>query len=35
MAIWDKYQHLDQRSAVFDKTHEWLVAHRPPHAATR
>ena len=33
MAIWDKYQHLDQRSAVFDKTHEWLLAHRPPHTA--
>jgi aminoglycoside phosphotransferase (APT) family kinase protein len=33
MAIWDKYQHLDQRSAVFDKTHDWLLAHRPPHTA--
>lgn len=33
MAIWDKYQRLDQRSAVFDRTHEWLLAHRPPHTA--
>src|SRR4051812_31600099 len=33
MAIWDKYQHLDQRSTVFDKTHDWLLAHRPPHTA--
>ena len=33
MAIWDKYQHLEQRSAVFDKTHDWLLAHRPPHTA--
>ncbi len=33
MAIWDKYQRLDQRSAVFDRTHEWLLAHRPPHRA--
>ena len=33
MAIWDKYQRLDQRSAVFDRTHEWLLAHQPPHAA--
>jgi hypothetical protein len=31
MAIWDKYQRLDQRSAVFDRTHDWLLAHRPPH----
>ena len=33
MAIWDKYQRLDQRSAVFDRTHEWLLAHRPAHTA--
>jgi aminoglycoside phosphotransferase (APT) family kinase protein len=33
MVIWDKYQRLDQRSAVFDRTHAWLLAHRPPHAA--
>lgn len=33
MAIWDKYQRLDQRSAVFDRTHEWLLAHRPGHTA--
>jgi aminoglycoside phosphotransferase (APT) family kinase protein len=33
MAIWDKYQRLDQRSAVFDRTHDWLLAHRPPHTA--
>ena len=33
MAIWDKYQRLDQRSAVFDRTHDWLQAHRPPHTA--
>jgi aminoglycoside phosphotransferase (APT) family kinase protein len=33
MAIWDKYQRLDQRSAVFDRTHEWLLLHRPPHSA--
>ncbi len=33
MAIWDKYQRLDQRSAVFGRTHEWLLAHRPPHTA--
>ena len=32
MAIWDKYQRLDQRSAIFDRTHEWLLAHRPPHS---
>jgi aminoglycoside phosphotransferase (APT) family kinase protein len=33
MAIWDKYQRLDQRSPVFDRTHEWLLAHRPLHTA--
>ena len=33
MAIWDKYQRLEQRSAVFDRTHEWLLAYRPPHTA--
>ena len=33
MAIWDKYQRLDQRSDVFDRTHEWLLDHQPPHAA--
>jgi aminoglycoside phosphotransferase (APT) family kinase protein len=32
MAIWDKYQRLDQRSSVFDKAHDWLRAHRPAHS---
>jgi aminoglycoside phosphotransferase (APT) family kinase protein len=30
LAVWDKYQHLSQHSSVFDRAHEWLVAHRPP-----
>lgn len=33
MAVWDKYQRLDQRSAVFERTHDWLLEHRPPHTA--
>jgi len=33
MAIWDKYQRLEQRSATFDRAHEWLLAHRPAHTA--
>ncbi|HEU5309094.1 MAG TPA: phosphotransferase, partial [Acidimicrobiia bacterium] len=31
-AVWTKYQRLDQRSVVFDRAHEWLVAHRPSHS---
>jgi aminoglycoside phosphotransferase (APT) family kinase protein len=30
LSVWDKYQRLEQRSAVFDRAHEWLLAHRPP-----
>jgi aminoglycoside phosphotransferase (APT) family kinase protein len=30
LAVWDKYERLPQRSVVFDRTHEWLLAHRPP-----
>jgi aminoglycoside phosphotransferase (APT) family kinase protein len=33
LAIWDKYQRLEQRSATFDRAHDWLVAHRPAHTA--
>jgi aminoglycoside phosphotransferase (APT) family kinase protein len=33
MAIWEKYQRLDQRSATFERAHEWLLDHRPPHVA--
>jgi aminoglycoside phosphotransferase (APT) family kinase protein len=33
MAIWEKYQRLDQRSTTFERAHDWLRAHRPPHAA--
>lgn len=32
LAVWKKYQRLDQRSVVFDRAHEWLVAHRPSHS---
>jgi aminoglycoside phosphotransferase (APT) family kinase protein len=33
MAIWDKYQRLSQRSATFERAHDWLLEHRPPHVA--
>jgi aminoglycoside phosphotransferase (APT) family kinase protein len=33
MAIWDKYQRLEQRSATFERAREWLLDHRPPHVA--
>jgi aminoglycoside phosphotransferase (APT) family kinase protein len=33
LAVWDKYQKLEQRSAVFDRAHGWLLAHRPSHTA--
>jgi aminoglycoside phosphotransferase (APT) family kinase protein len=31
LAVWQKYQRLEQRSTVFDRAHEWLLAHRPRH----
>jgi aminoglycoside phosphotransferase (APT) family kinase protein len=30
LAVWAKYERLPQRSPVFDRAHEWLLAHRPP-----
>jgi aminoglycoside phosphotransferase (APT) family kinase protein len=30
LSAWDKYLALDDRSATFDRAHEWLLAHRPP-----
>jgi aminoglycoside phosphotransferase (APT) family kinase protein len=30
LAVWQKYERLDQHSAVFERAYEWLVAHRPP-----
>ncbi len=33
LAVWEKYLRLPQRSAVFDRAHDWLLAHRPPHVA--
>jgi aminoglycoside phosphotransferase (APT) family kinase protein len=31
LSVWEKYQKLEQRSAVFDRAHDWLREHRPPH----
>src|SRR4051794_11960017 len=31
--IWEKYRRLDDESATFERAHEWLSSHRPPHAA--
>ena len=33
LAVWAKYERLDQHSVVFDRAHEWLLAHRPDHTA--
>jgi aminoglycoside phosphotransferase (APT) family kinase protein len=30
LAVWSKYERLDQHSAVFERAHEWLLANRPP-----
>jgi aminoglycoside phosphotransferase (APT) family kinase protein len=33
LAVWQKYERLDQRSLVFERAHEWLREHRPPAVA--
>jgi aminoglycoside phosphotransferase (APT) family kinase protein len=33
LSAWDKYLTVDDRSATFDRAHEWLLEHRPPLAA--
>jgi aminoglycoside phosphotransferase (APT) family kinase protein len=30
LAVWSKYERLDQHSAVFERAYEWLLANRPP-----
>jgi aminoglycoside phosphotransferase (APT) family kinase protein len=30
LAVWSKYERLDQHSVVFERAHEWLLANRPP-----
>jgi aminoglycoside phosphotransferase (APT) family kinase protein len=29
LAVWSKYERLDQHSAVFERAYEWLLANRP------